>query len=57
MTELATLLCTQCGSKEIVCIAPGDAGESFGELFSVSRQVPVTARCEACWPLAKREVV
>ena len=56
--RLADLRCDECGSKDIVAIAPGNARTTDLLLLpGADREVPVRCRCMACWPAVKMEEV
>ena len=47
---IADLRCSECGSEDIVAIAPGQ-DEDRSDLFLLQREVPVRCRCMECWPI------
>ena len=55
MIHLSDLRCDKCGTKEIVCIAPGE--DEVRDLFLLVKPTPPRALCMECWPVAaQREV-
>ena len=47
--HLSDLRCDECGSKDIVAIAPGT--DEVRELFLLQREVPVRCRCMQCFQI------
>lgn len=54
MCALADFRC-DCGSPDIVAIAPGDEPERAADLFIVARGEPARCWCAACWPQSWRK--
>ena len=51
MIHISDLRCSECGSEDIVAIAPGE--DEIRDQFLRQREVPVRCRCMECWPGAK----
>ena len=51
---LPTLRC-DCGSDTIVAACPGTVGDRAGDLFALTRAVPLRAWCCGCWPALQSE--
>lgn len=49
MKPLSELRCEVCGNPDWFACAPGHEAERVGDLFAVTREVPPSALCRACF--------